>query len=377
MSATLESQANSPFLSSYQGLSGNTLIGLANLQSSYNPTPPEANFNRASQYVNAAASATDPNLQAQLLQDAINELTPGGGASQSAGSTGAAGAAGGTAGGGITAQQLAQGMEQLYNSLTGGNLQLGAAGGDTATTAPASDDTSAGADSTPLSVSGNSVNTGEYTIAGSKNDDGSLTITNNATGQQTEVWGDPHIKVNGKDTADFQKGPLNIQLQDGTTIHIDPTQLQNGVAHIGQVSITKGDQSVEMGGVGQNGFQGGVNTSAVQDGNAGYQNALNNSPSATDITLGSDGNLYYNNDNGSMGSEITAQANGGETDLDNAGGGLVGQGGASTASGNGASVQALMAQLEGILSQNSDSFSAIMMQNALSQMQNSSGYQTA
>ena len=113
------------------------------------------------------------------------------------------------------------------------------------------------------------MNTGEYTITAGTGDDGSLTVTNNQTGQSVEVWGDPHIKVNGKDTADFQKDDLNIQLQDGTVIHIQPTATNSdGKAHIAQVSITKGDQAVTIGGTGPNGFEGGVTTSDVMNGDA-------------------------------------------------------------------------------------------------------------
>jgi hypothetical protein len=212
------------------------------------------------------------------------------------------------------------------------------------------------------------VNTGEYTITASTKDDGSLTITNNQTGQSTEIWGDPHIKVNGQDTADFQTGPLNIQLQDGTVVHIDPTALQNGVAHIGQVSITKGDQSVEMGGSGPDGFAGGVSTSALQTGDAGYQSGLYNAPNATDITLGADGNLYYDNANGSMGKEITAKAGGGETDLDGAGGGLVGQPAATAAASSSNEEQQLLQAIYGMLAKSEMSFYSTLMQQAMSSM---------
>lgn len=333
------SPAMSPTLSSYQGMSGSELIGLANAQSRYNPQPPAANYQQADQYVEAAANATDPNLKQQLLQQAIALLRPGG----------------------------SQAQPQP--------IQGGASPAPISSAPVNSAPVSGGAG---LSVSGNSVNTGEYTITGSTKDDGSLTITDNKTGQSTEVWGDPHVKVNGQDTAEFQKGPLNIQLQDGTTVHIDPTALSNGVAHIGQVSITQGNQTVTMGGANGGGFQSGVNTSDVMNGVAGYQSSLYNAPNATDITLGADGNLYYNNANGSMGNEITAKAGGGETNLDGAGGGLVGQPSASTGgSASSGSLQSSMDQLMGLLAQNQNSFYSIMMQQTLSQMMSQSGFAQA
>jgi hypothetical protein len=311
----------------------------------YSPTPSLSNQQQAMQDVQAAAQATDPALAQQLLQDAIALL-------QGGGST-------------ATPQPIAQPVSTPVTT---------AASSDPA----GSDPTSSGSG---LTVSGNSVNTGEYTITAGTGDDGSLTITNNQTGQSTEVWGDPHIKVNGQDTADFQKDDLNIQLQDGTVIHIQPTATNSsGVAHIAQVSITQGDQTVTMGGTGANGFADGVDTSGVMN-DASFQTGLYNTPTATDITLGADGNLYYNNANGSMGAEITPASGGGETDLDGAGGGLVGDPTTTSTTSDPAtsssSMQQAMQQLMGLLAQNQDSFYSIMMMQTLSQMMSQSGYAQA
>jgi hypothetical protein len=323
-------------LTSYAGLSQSSLIALADAQGGFSKSAPAANWQQASQDVQAAAQATDPNLQAQLIQDAINLLTP----------TGASGNAGST-------------------------------GGASPAASPSATSNVPQATPSPLSVNGNSVNTGLYTITGSTKDDGSLTITNNQTGQSTEVWGDPHVNVNGQTIADFQKDPMNIQLQDGTVVHIDPTSLtSNGVSHIGQVSITKGDDSVTMGGVGANGFEGGVNTSQMMTGVSGLQTSLYNSPNAIDLTLGADGNLYHNNANGSMGAEVQA-TNGGQTDLDGSGGGMVDGSGGSASGASSSNLQALMNQLMSLVSQNEDSFSANLMQTLLQQMMSHSGYQSA
>jgi phosphoheptose isomerase len=308
-------------LASYQGFGGSEAFGQTALQSGFGQSPGLANFAQANQFVQAAAQTSNPNQRIQLLQQALAALSSGG-TGASAGEPSLIG----TQRPPLINTQMPSLINTQMPSLIDAQMPQPIATtpvSPIATTPVAPFGSSAG--STPLSVSGNSVNTGEYTITASTKDDGSLTITNNQTGQSTEVWGDPHIKVNGQDTADFQTGPLNIQLQDGTVVHIDPTALQNGVAHIGQVSITKGNQSVEMGGSGPDGFAGGVHTSALQTGDAAYQTGLYNAPNATDITLGADGNLYYNNANGSMGKEITAKAGGGETDLDGHGGGLVKQ----------------------------------------------------
>jgi len=220
-----------------------------------------------------------------------------------------------------------------------------------------------------LTQSGNSVNTGEYTIDASTQDDGSLTITNNETHQSTEIWGDPHVRANGQNTADFQKDNLNIQLQDGTVVHVQPTATNSqGVANIGDVSVTKGNQAVTMGGTGPNGFANGVNTSGVMnDGN--YQSALYNTPTASDVTLGADGNLYYNNANGSMGGEITPGAGGSPTDLDGAGGGLASDSSDPSSFASSQGTQQLEQQLMAMLAQQHQSFYSMMAMQELQQMQ--------
>lgn len=216
-----------------------------------------------------------------------------------------------------------------------------------------------------LTRSGDSVNTGEYTITAGENDDGSLTITNNATRQSVELWGDPHIEVNGQDIAQFQKGDVNIQLQDGTVIHVQPTATSgSGTSHIAQVSITRGNEAVTMTGTGASGFAGGVDTSGVMRDGC-YQSALYNTPTATDITLGADGNLYYDNANGSVGALITANSHGGETDLDGAGGGLVGHPAATASSHN---VHDLESRLMSVLARQPESFYRTAMMQELSHM---------
>lgn len=332
--------------SSFGGLSGSDLLGLAGPQSPYDPTPSLASQRQAMEYVEEAGRTNNPALRQELLDKAIAELQSGG------------------------APPGDPPMDPVAMNPGGPDQPV-----TTADTTP--DDGNSG-----LSVSGNSVNTGEYTITASTNDDGSLTITNNETHQSVEVWGDPHIKVNGQDTADFQNDDLNIQLQDGTVIHIQPTATNSdGKAHIAEVSITKGDQAVTMSGDGSSGFVGGVNTSGVTD-DAAYQSALYNSPTATDITLGADGELYYNNANGSMGAEITPEANGGETDLDGARGGLIGEPTTTAFYGAGSSsgLQQTILQLQGMLRNESSFYSVMMMQNLsemLSQSTRQSGTETA
>lgn len=333
----------SPFLTSYAGLPDSELEGLADLQASYSPQAPQANQQEALSLLQAAQQATDPNLKNALLQQALALLTPGGQPTQPIGQP---------------AQPIAQPVS--YSPPSSGTAPTGG-----------SDPSSDSADSTPLTVNGNSINTGRYTITGSTGDDSSLTITDNETGKTVEVWGDPHIKVNGQNVADFQKDGLTIQLQDGTEVHIQPTSLSNGVSHINQVSVTKGDQAVTMSGF----TTGQVHTSDVMNGAAGYQNALYNAPGEINITEGDDDNLYYNNANGSMGAEITAQSDGSQTDLDGAGGGLVNNTTPySTTSAT--SDQSLSAQLASAIQSYSSGMYQMEMMSLLSELQSQSGFAT-
>jgi hypothetical protein len=97
----------------------------------------------------------------------------------------------------------------------------------------------------PLTVNGNTVNTGRYTITASTGDGGTLTVTDNTTGESFKVSGDPHITTDKGDTTSFQHAPATFMLPDGTQITVDPTH-NSGVNYINNVTITKGNDAVEM-----------------------------------------------------------------------------------------------------------------------------------
>jgi hypothetical protein len=107
-----------------------------------------------------------------------------------------------------------------------------------------------------LTVNGNTVNTGRYTIAASTDASGTLTVTDNETGESFKVWGDPHITTDKGDTTDFQHAPATFQLPDDTEITVNPTN-NSGVNYINDVTITKGNDAVTM-----TGFQGNLQTQA-------------------------------------------------------------------------------------------------------------------
>jgi hypothetical protein len=95
------------------------------------------------------------------------------------------------------------------------------------------------------------VDTGRYTIAGSTDNGGTLTVTDKTTGKNFKVWGDPHITTDKEDTTDFQHSPATFRLPDGTEITVNPTN-NAGVNTIDNVTITKGNDAVKMTGFGGN-----------------------------------------------------------------------------------------------------------------------------
>jgi hypothetical protein len=105
-----------------------------------------------------------------------------------------------------------------------------------------------------LTVNGNTVDTGRYTIAASTDASGTLTVTDKTTGESFKVWGDPHITTDKGDTTDFQHAPATFQLPDGTEITVNPTN-SSGVNYINNVNITKGNDAVTMTGFQQGDLQ--------------------------------------------------------------------------------------------------------------------------
>ncbi len=134
----------------------------------------------------------------------------------------------------------------------------------------------------PLTVNGNTVNTGRYTISASTDESGMLTVTDNVTGESFKVWGDPHITTDKGDTTQFQHAPVTFDLPDGTEITVDPTD-NPGVNYINNVTITKGNDAVEM-----TGFQSGNLQTQALPGEGYYLDAT--TPDGTVLTA-HDGNI--------------------------------------------------------------------------------------
>lgn len=149
---------------------------------------------------------------------------------------------------------------------------------------------------TGLAVSGNVVDTGRYIISGSNNysrptdggqvKDGMLSIYDKQTKSYVDVYGDPHVYTSAGDQAKFMSDGMTLTLGDGTKVEIEPTTMKNGVSYIGEVAITKGNQTVV-----QSGFEGGtVATSAIAQGGPSTAQGFNNAKDAV-LSAGTDGSL--------------------------------------------------------------------------------------
>lgn len=339
MTIGTQDAATTPFLGSYQGLDSATLNTLSSLQSMYHQQAPAQNQTTALQDLYSARDTTDPQLRSALIADAVKQLTPAGAQPLQLGAA---------AGGGITGSPVA----------VASPVQSGT------TVAPSSSDTTGSDPSLTADATANTVDTGRYLITASNAQGGQLTIHDKETGKDTVVWGDPHISVGGKDTAEFQSNGLTIRLDDGTEVQIQPTAKDGGGhAYINQVAVTKGDQAVTM-----SGFHGGdMHTSTVMNGQAAATQQAYDAPGEDTVMQGDDDQLYTENSNGSMGSQIENTGSG-EVDLDQVASG--------TASGSGTQDAGQMTQLQQAIQNYSSGFMQVMMNSLFSQLMSNSGFNT-
>jgi hypothetical protein len=143
------------------------------------------------------------------------------------------------------------------------------------------------------------VDDGTYLIEEGAGDDGSVEVIDKKTGKVvTKVWGDPHIDdSSGHTVANVQDHKVNLTLDNGTNIQIDPTALTNGVSHVGAVTVTNGNNQVQINskaGSGQ-GFENGVTTTGVSFVPGASSYAQYNNDSAVNLFSTSDGNLFVSN----------------------------------------------------------------------------------
>lgn len=112
-------------------------------------------------------------------------------------------------------------------------------------------------------------------------DNNTITVNNKHTGECYQVWGDPHVNVDGKHAFDFW-GTTSFKLEDGTKITIDTVPTSNNMTLASKMTITNGDYGVQVSGIDTNkagdlkideakGW-GGVLDAVVDDGNVLQEN---------------------------------------------------------------------------------------------------------
>lgn len=82
-------------------------------------------------------------------------------------------------------------------------------------------------------------------------DNNTVNIYNKHTGENYNIWGDPHVNIDGQHAFDFW-GTTTFKLEDGTKLTIETTPAGNGATLASKVAITNGDYGVEISGVDTN-----------------------------------------------------------------------------------------------------------------------------
>jgi hypothetical protein len=128
----------------------------------------------------------------------------------------------------------------------------------------------------------------KYTIT-AKEDGSEVILTNNETGAETKIWGDPHVDVGNDGSNDFDfKKDLTFELDDGTKISIGTVDAGNGTTLASSLTITNGDNAIQVTGLGQD--KDGANNLKVVQSNAGE--TLDDLTADGSITLFEDGDRW-------------------------------------------------------------------------------------
>jgi len=85
------------------------------------------------------------------------------------------------------------------------------------------------------------------------NEKSSEIVIKDARGNTTQIWGDPHVNMNGQHVGDFY-GATTFELKNGTkiTINTEPWQGNANAYVASQVVVTRGAQALVIDGVSQN-----------------------------------------------------------------------------------------------------------------------------
>lgn len=82
-------------------------------------------------------------------------------------------------------------------------------------------------------------------------DNNTVNIFNKKTGENYNIWGDPHVNIDGQHAFDFW-GTTTFALEDGTKVTIETVPAGNGMTLASTVAITSGDYGVKISGVDTN-----------------------------------------------------------------------------------------------------------------------------
>lgn len=85
----------------------------------------------------------------------------------------------------------------------------------------------------------------------SAGDNNTINVQNKHTGECYEVWGDPHVNVDGKQAFDFW-GTTTFKLEDGTKLTIETVPAGNNMTLASKMTITNGDYGVQVSGIDTN-----------------------------------------------------------------------------------------------------------------------------
>lgn len=89
----------------------------------------------------------------------------------------------------------------------------------------------------------------KYTITANEADS-SWIVKNEETGQETKIHGDPHVDLNNDGSNDFDfKNDMTWQLDDGTKITVNTVDAGNGTTLSSGLTITNGDNAIEVTGL--------------------------------------------------------------------------------------------------------------------------------
>lgn len=113
-------------------------------------------------------------------------------------------------------------------------------------------------------------------------DNNEINIHNKATGENYQIWGDPHVNVDGKHAFDFW-GTTTFELNDGTKLTVETVPASNNMTLASKLTITNGDYCSQITGIDTNKVGdlhveegagwGVVLDAAVEDGNTLLENA--------------------------------------------------------------------------------------------------------